>query len=128
VNSFIRKASELTFNQLPGRTSADPFAMFDIPSDGNISARIVNLSYDPDRHAHMHPKTVEISYVLSGSGELWLDGEFYAIEQGDSILIPRAIPHATIPDLEKTMQLLCVFPTSDFTSNIEELAQKVIKK
>jgi len=128
VNNFIRKASELTFNQLPGRMSADPFAMFDIPSDGNISARIVNLSYDPDRNAHMHAKTVELSYVLSGSGELWLDGEFYSIEQGDSILIPRGIPHATIPDPEKTMQLLCVFPTADFSSNIAELAQKVIKK
>ncbi len=128
MNSFIRKASELTFNQLPGRTSADPLAMFDIPRDGDISMRIVNLSYDLNRNAHRHPKTLEISYVLSGSGELWLEGEFYEIEQGDSILIPRGMSHATIPDLEKSMQLLCVFPTADFSSNIEELAQKVIKK
>lgn len=128
MTQFIRKGSELKFNQLPGRTSADPFANFDIPSDGNISMRIVNLSHDPDRHAHRHPETVEISYVLAGHGNLWLDGEFYAIAQGDSILIPRGVPHATIPELESFMQLLCVFPTSDFSSNIEELAQKVIKK
>ncbi len=125
---FLGRNSELKFLALPGRESANPFSSFDLPTSANVSLRIVNLSFDPNRNSHVHPRSVEVSYVSKGAGTLWIAGERFRIEEGDSFLIPLGIAHATIPDQGTPMQLICFFPVSDFATNIEEIAGRVLDK
>ncbi|MPZ87663.1 MAG: cupin domain-containing protein [Nitriliruptorales bacterium] len=115
---FVRRAAELVFQELPGRRSADPLAP-DPPVA--MSVRVVELSPGRDRTPHRHPHSEEAVYVLAGRGRVWAAGGTTSVSAGDLVVVPRATPHATLPDLGVTMRLLCVFPHPDLRENLEEL-------
>lgn len=106
--------ADLRFEQLAGRTSADPLAGMGAAS----SVRIVRLRATPDRRAHVHPRSEEIVYVIAGSGSVWIDGVTEPVEAGDVIRIPPGAAHATVPDAD--MELVCFFPDPDLASNSTE--------
>ncbi|HUW78413.1 MAG TPA: cupin domain-containing protein [Candidatus Nanopelagicaceae bacterium] len=83
--------------------------------------RIVRMVSDPNRTAHRHPHSVEVVFVKEGSGTLWIEGTRTRIQEGDSILVPQGMKHATLPDPNSEMQLICFFPDADFSNNIEEI-------
>lgn len=60
--------------------------------------------------AHRHPLTEEIVYVEAGRGAVWIDGETHRVGPGDVVHIPTASAHATIPDDDSDMRLICFFP------------------
>ncbi len=106
----------LSFADLPGRRSADPF-----PSEpGASSVRVVRLSHDPGRTAHRHPHSEEVVYVSAGRGAVWLDGDRRPVAAGDLVRIPAGVAHATIPDRGVEMELVCFFPHPRLADNIEE--------
>jgi quercetin dioxygenase-like cupin family protein len=113
----IVKAAELRATALPGRTSADPFGPLD---DAQLSMRVVDVGPGA-RSPHRHPHSYEAMFVVHGSGHLWEDGRVYRVEPGDCILVPRDVPHATIPDEGTHLRLVCFFPHPDLASNIQEL-------
>lgn len=43
---------------------------------------------------HVHHRTDETFYVLSGQLTLWVDGRFHLLNAGDYVHIPRGVPHA----------------------------------
>jgi len=105
----------LRFVDLPGRRSADP-----LDGVGSVSSlRIVELGRTEGRTAHLHPHSEEVIYVESGSGQVWIDGTLHRVEQGDVVHIPAGAPHATIPDEEVQMRLICFFPHPELSDNIE---------
>ncbi len=56
---------------------------------------------------HKHRKSEEIYYITEGTGNMVLGGERFRVTMGDTILIPRCIPHK-IENTEKTpLKLLC---------------------
>jgi quercetin dioxygenase-like cupin family protein len=116
----IVDGTALEFGRLPGRRSADPFR--DRPLEG-VSVRIVRVDRDSPRSPHRHPRSYEVMYVLSGSGDLWEDGRFHRVTAGACIAVPPGVPHATVPDAGTEMELVCFFPTGDLASNIEELEE-----
>jgi len=118
----VRKSAELRFKALPGRDSADPF---DGEKDANLSVRIVKMSADPERSPHVHPHSAEAVYVVAGSGTLWLEGERIPVERGDTFLIPAGAKHATLPDADVDMELICFFPHPDLSQNLLELPGQV---
>ena len=118
----VTRSAELRFKALPSRDSADPF---DGEKDANLSMRIVKMSADPHRSPHMHPHSAEAVYVIAGSGTLWIDGERIPVEQGDTFLIPAGAKHATLPDEEVDMELICFFPHPDLSQNLVELTEPV---
>lgn len=112
----------MRFKALPSRDSADPF---DGEKEANLSLRIVKMSADPHRAPHVHPHSAEAVYVIAGSGTFWMDGERIHVEQGDTFLIPAGAKHATLPDEEVDMELICFFPHPDLSQNMMELTEPV---
>lgn len=118
----VTRSAELRFKALPSRDSADPF---EGESGANLSLRIVKMSADPHRSPHVHPHSAEAVYVIAGSGTFWVDGERIPVEQGDAFLIPAGVKHATLPDDEVDMELICFFPHPDLSENLVELPEPV---
>ncbi|MQA85278.1 MAG: cupin domain-containing protein [Streptosporangiales bacterium] len=115
---IVRRFADLEFSELPGRLSADPFAGVD-PS--GTSVRIVRIEGASPRSPHRHPRSAEAVYVAEGSGRAWQDGEVRRVTAGDTVLVPRGVPHATIPDPGGSLLLVCFFPDPDLATNLEEL-------
>jgi len=42
---------------------------------------------------HMHPKTLEIQYIVEGSGAMWLGNERHDFKPGTLIVIPKGTAH-----------------------------------
>jgi quercetin dioxygenase-like cupin family protein len=122
VKPTIVPASLLRYLTLPGRESADPFGLRGDMTDVGLSVRVVRLSHDPARSAHVHALSAEAVYVVEGQGTLWADAERSPLRSGDTVLIPAGTPHATLPDPDVDMLLVCFFPHPDLAANMQELA------
>jgi quercetin dioxygenase-like cupin family protein len=88
---------------------------------GDISMRVVRLDAGARRNPHRHPHSHEAIYVVEGAGHFWEDGRAHKVSKGDCVLVAPGVPHATIPDRDAGMKLVCFFPYPDLASNIEEL-------
>lgn len=111
-------SAELDFKALPGRWSADPFAERD---SAGTSVRVVRIDAGGPRSPHRHPRSAEVVYVADGSGQAWQEGEARRVAGGDVVLVPPGVPHATVPDPESSLLLVCFFPDPDLATNLEEL-------
>jgi len=123
MNAKVTRSTELRFKALPGRDSADPFGPAD--EESTLSLRVVRMSSDPSRSAHVHPHSAEAVFVSAGHGTLWVEGERVAISAGDTFLVPAGAKHATLPDADSEMELICFFPHPDLSQNIQELTGPV---
>ncbi len=119
---MVVTSSELDFRPLPGRTAADPFRGLDT---GDLSMRVVHVAAGATRSPHRHPYSHEAIYVVQGSGLFWEDGRSRRVNEGDCILVAPGVPHATIPDRDAGMKLVCFWPHPDLSSNIEEIAGQI---
>jgi quercetin dioxygenase-like cupin family protein len=113
----IVKAADLKPGALPGRVSADPFPE---ESGTGLSMRVVEI-VPGERNPHRHPHSVEVMYVVQGTGKLWENGLVQDVGTGDCILIPRDVPHATVADEGSVLRLVCFLPHPDLASNIQEM-------
>ncbi len=113
-------SAELSFAALPGRLSANPFDKL-VGLDAGVAVRIVTMTADPDRTAHVHPQSVEVIYVAAGTGVAWCEDGETRVSPGDLMLVPAGTPHATLPDAGEEMLLICFFPHPDLAANIVEL-------
>lgn len=117
----VSRSAEHEYRQLPGRRSADP-----LPGATEASSiRIVELDSGARRTAHLHPFSEEIIYVVSGEGKAYIDGRLTRVRAGDVIHIPSGTPHAAIPTSQSSMRLVCFFPHSDLSQNIEETDNEI---
>lgn len=107
----------LEFRDFPGRRTANPFA----GSRGESTVRQVTIDPVPRRSPHVHPRSEEVVFVVSGRGRVWIDGTYHPVSPGSWYRIPAGTPHATLADPGERMSLVCFFPDDDFKSNIEEL-------
>ncbi|MPZ70401.1 MAG: cupin domain-containing protein [Actinobacteria bacterium] len=114
---MIVRSETFSLRDLPGRTSADPFAGID---DVDLSMRIVTVA-PGTRNAHLHPRSYEAMYVLEGAGHFWEDGKVSPVVAGDCILVAPNTPHATLADKGVKVRLACFFADPDLKNNITEL-------
>lgn len=63
---------------------------------------------------HVHRRTDETFYVLSGRLTLWVDGRFHELEPGDYVHIPRGVPHAQGNRGDAPTRLLMTVVPGDF--------------
>jgi quercetin dioxygenase-like cupin family protein len=54
---------------------------------------VVHFEPNQTNVLHIHPNSAEYLYVLSGSSEHLIDGKWVTLKTGDSLRIPRGIPH-----------------------------------
>jgi quercetin dioxygenase-like cupin family protein len=118
----VVSSTELDFRPLPGRTAADPFRSLDA---GGLSMRVVHLPPGAKRSPHRHPHSHEAIYVVEGNGRFWENGRVRKVSEGDCVLVAPGVPHATIPNRDAGMKLVCFWPHPDLASNIEELAEEI---
>lgn len=109
---------ELEYRDFPGRRTANPFAG---ARQGASTVRQVTIDPVPSRSPHLHPQSEEIVHVVSGRGQVWIDGTYHPVGPGSWYRIPPGTPHATLADVGERMTLVCFFPHDDFKNNIEEL-------
>lgn len=110
-------AGSLQFAALPGRLSANPLP----PGlDVGASTRIVRIPPGP-RTPHVHRHSAEVVYVAGGTGTAWEDDAPTRVGEGDVVVVPAGVPHATVASGTSDLVLVCFFPHPDLAANIEEL-------
>jgi quercetin dioxygenase-like cupin family protein len=119
---IVRRES-LSYRQLPGRSTADPFTE---AKPLGLSMRVVYLRGGARRNPHRHPHSHEAIYVLRGRGALWEDGSSSPFEAGDCALIDPGVAHATIPDAGNDMELVCFFPHPELPANTDEVEDLIL--
>ncbi len=117
----ITRSTRLRFAALPGRASADPLDGVGAAS----SVRIVRLHRTKGRRAHVHPRSEEIMYVIAGTATVWIDGVRERVRAGDVVHVPAGAAHATVPDADTDVELVCFFPDPDLASNLAETGHAV---
>ena len=70
----------------------------------NLSLAHVSLS--GKAKSHMHHVMEEVYYITKGSGHLTIGEERYPIEEGDTVGIPKEIPHYL--ETEDKLELIAV--------------------
>jgi quercetin dioxygenase-like cupin family protein len=58
-----------------------------------LTMGIVRFEPNQSNVLHIHPNSAEILYVLSGTSEHLLDGRWTVLQAGDTLRIPRGVPH-----------------------------------
>jgi quercetin dioxygenase-like cupin family protein len=118
----VIKQSEGKRLGLPGRTSIEIVS-------GKMGARSATLRVveipvpvpgEPLRGPHSHSDTEECIYVLSGRATTYADSGEYALEAGDTILMPAGEKHVTRNTGSEPLMLLCFFPVADVAWATEE--------
>jgi len=67
----------------------------------------------PER-GHQHTQA-ELYYIISGSGEVVIEGEPTSVVAGDAVLIPGDIEHLAVNTGSVPLRLLYVFATDSFS-------------
>ena len=73
-------------------------------------------------HSHI---AEEVAYVISGKGEVWVDGVMANLSKGDAILWPSGSKHCLKNSGKKQLILLCAFSNPGYQKdykNYEEIA------
>ena len=108
MNSHIVRLSNLSGVACPCGISRRAFVK---EMEGKATLHLLEVKKDSERH--YHKRLTEIYYVLSGSGQMELDGELRLLCAGDAVLIPPRVVHRAIPGAEKIKLLVYVMPAFD---------------
>ena len=104
------------------RRASDPAASIGVgevgylsPPDATSLGQILLIEAPGYRTpVHVHHRTDETFYVLSGRLTLWVDGQTHELEAGDYVHIPRGVPHAQGNRGEASTHLLMTVSPGDF--------------
>jgi len=77
----------------------------------NITRIKAGLTLKPP---HSHKNIEEITYVIEGEGEAWIEGETCKIKKGDSLLWPANSIHTVRNTGSSALVLLCIFSTPHY--------------
>jgi quercetin dioxygenase-like cupin family protein len=81
-----------------------------------VTVRVVDLapiSEQGARRPHWHDGFEEVIHIVQGRGRMYLDGDWYNVETGDTVLVPPNIPHATFNLLDSPLRLMVFFPRAE---------------
>jgi mannose-6-phosphate isomerase-like protein (cupin superfamily) len=78
-----------------------------------ITFRVIDMlpaAQQEPRRPHSHPDFEEVIFILSGRGQLWVEGEWHALRPGDAVLVPAGVVHATFNTTDEPLRLASFFP------------------
>ncbi len=89
------------------------------PEDGKSEQFSMNvIRIEPGetvKPAHAHPNEEELIYIISGQGEVYVDGEIESIQAGHAVKFPAGAVHMVRNTSEEVMKIVCFFtPPVDF--------------
>lgn len=109
---FVKKLSTITAESIPVGQGVSRQMLISPEEAPNFAMRI--FSIDPGGFMPMHTNTVEHEqFVLNGSAEVSLDGELFAVEKNDVVLIPSGVPHYYKNTGEEPFTFLCLIPNKE---------------
>ena len=75
-------------------------------SEGKVAS--LHVTRISKAQTHLHKRTTEFYYVLSGSGAIELDGEEVEVQPGTAVAIPPGVSHRGLGEFETVV--FCVPP------------------
>lgn len=72
--------------------------------------RVMTIGQNGNTPKHIHDWP-HINYVISGSGQLWIEGNQYAIGAGSCAYVPSNAEHCFVNMGEGPLEFICIVPT-----------------
>ena len=92
-------------------------------TDGAFTLVEDNLKSSFTLGLHLHRNHAETFYILEGSVDFFVDGDWLTAEVGTCLHIPQGIPHAAkISEGLESARMLMIFQPSGFDGFLAELA------
>jgi len=120
AKKLVIHEDEIEMKSLPGRKLC--WMMPKDSSSGNTMTAVNLIRIAPETAispAHSHTSNEEVVYIVSGSGETYIDGRLYEIKAGSMIFFPRKSVHMVRNTGKEEMKAICFFapPTTldDYT-------------
>jgi quercetin dioxygenase-like cupin family protein len=82
LNNTIRYAGGMVTILMEGAETAGSFALIEVMQKPGAEPPL-----------HVHEREDETFYVLEGNVAVWVGGEVHCLSAGDSIFLPRGVPH-----------------------------------
>jgi len=75
----------------------------------NISLATVIVKAGKEAHLHKHPELEEVYYIMSGKGQMEVDGKIYGIKPGDTYAIePIDAPHKVMNPYYEDLKIMVI--------------------
>lgn len=122
---FVVKAQESRFNEttvLFGGTSPNDIKVSGQDTDGTLTVFEYrgNVKGGPPLHIHHHQD--EIFFIVDGTYIFKVGEETYTLNQGDTIFLPRKVPHAFSQTSEKGRMYFMFQPSGKMEDYFRKLA------
>jgi mannose-6-phosphate isomerase-like protein (cupin superfamily) len=75
---------------------------------GRVSLAEAVVAPGAESVRHRHPVAEELYHVTRGEGTLFLDGEWFSVQTGDTVRIPPGAAHAVKNTGKGPLHILCV--------------------
>lgn len=105
----IVREHQITAAELPGRSLRWMFHRSGVAAS-MCSMNVVEIGPgETVRPAHLHPRHEEIIYVVSGQGEVYVDGEVARLEPASAVLFSPGQVHMVRNPSQEVLKLVCFF-------------------
>jgi len=81
-----------------------------VDNDGAFNLAITKMRRGSEPPPHVHSREHEFFYLLSGEMTFFVDGEVFTVTAGESMFLPRHVPHGFLVTSEESHQMLFTAP------------------
>ena len=107
--SYVINENDVEAQDLPGRSLKWLYTPEMKQAEG-FTFNVVTL--DPGntvKPAHSHKNNEELIYIVSGAGEVYIDGEVYEVSAGSAVLFSKGSVHMLRNSGSEDMKVACFF-------------------
>jgi quercetin 2,3-dioxygenase len=123
---FVVKAQESRFKEstvLFGGTSPNDIKVSSSDTAGNLTVFEYTGNVKGGPPLHIHLKQDEIFFIVEGSYTFKVGGDIHFLTKGDTIFLPRKVPHAFAQTSEKGKMYFMFQPSGKMESYFRKLAE-----
>ena len=124
-HGFVVKANESRFQEttlLFGGTSPNDIKVSGKDTDGQLSTFEYTGNIQGGPPLHVHPKQDEIFFIIDGDYTFKVGDELYKLTKGDTIFLPRNVPHTFAQNSEKGKMFFMFQPSGKMEDYFRKLA------
>ena len=124
-HGFVVKANESRFQEttlLFGGTCPNDIKVSGKDTDGQLSLFEYTGNVQGGPPLHMHPKQDEIFFIMEGDYTFKVGDELYKLTKGDTIFLPRNVPHTFAQNSEKGKMFFMFQPSGKMEDYFRKLS------
>lgn len=107
--SYIVNENEVEAKELPGRSLRWLYTPEMNQAKGLTFNVVIIKPGNTVKPAHSHPNNEELIYIVSGSGEVYIDGKVSKVETGSAVLFSPGSIHMLRNSGKTDMKVACFF-------------------